>query len=360
MSENVVMNKPVEDDELPLKEVIFRLKIWFKYILSKWYIVLLAVVIGCVGGWLYSRQQKNTYRAELSFVVEGEGSSGAGAYAGIASQFGLDIGGGASGAFSGENLLELMKSRSLVEKALLSPVVVDGKTQSLAEYYIGFNRFRESWKNDKVLSLLSFEPQADRGKFTLKQDSVLGSFYKIIIGSNLLIERKDPKSGIMKIKVKSENELFSKLFSESLVNVVSDFYVDTKTKRSAENLAILQQQTDSVRRVLNYAISGVASSVDANPNLNPALQILRAPSQRRNVDVQANQAILTELVKNLEMAKISVRKETPLIQIIDSPILPLDIETADKKQAIMIGGFLCGFFALLFVVLQKVMKTLNT
>jgi hypothetical protein len=42
------------------------------------------------------------------------------------------------------------------------------------------------------------------------------------------------------------------------------------------------------------------------------------------VDVQANTAILTEeLVKQTELAKVTLRKETPLIQIMNGPILPL-------------------------------------
>ncbi len=53
------------------------------------------------------------------------------------------------------------------------------------------------------------------------------------------------------------------------------------------------------------------------------MNVRRAPSAKRQVDVQANKAILTELVKQTELAKVTLRKETPLIQIIDRPILPL-------------------------------------
>jgi hypothetical protein len=38
--------------------------------------------------------------------------------------------------------------------------------------------------------------------------------------------------------------------------------------------------------------------------LNPALNVRRAPSARKQVDVQANTAILTELVKQSELAKV--------------------------------------------------------
>jgi hypothetical protein len=38
-------------------------------------------------------------------------------------------------------------------------------------------------------------------------------------------------------------------------------------------------------------------------NLNPALNVRRAPTVRKQVDVQANTAILTELVKQSELSK---------------------------------------------------------
>lgn len=148
----------------------------------------------------------------------------------------------------------------------------------------------------------------------------------------------DKKLGIIVVRINSENELFSKYFTEVLAKEVADFYVDTKTKKSVHYLAILQYQTDSVRRALNSAITGVAASVDVNPNANPALQILRVPSQSRQGDVQASQSILAKLVKNLEIHKVALWKETSLIQVIDSPILPLPMSKPDNLISTLIGG----------------------
>ena len=51
--------------------------------------------------------------------------------------------GGGGGAFAASNLAELMKSRLMVEKVLLEPIVLKGKTISLAEYYIQINDLRK-------------------------------------------------------------------------------------------------------------------------------------------------------------------------------------------------------------------------
>lgn len=121
-------------------------------------------------------------------------------------------------------------------------------------------------------------------------------------------------------------------------------------------MLVLQKQTDSIRSELNGAIAGVAVANDNTFNLNPALNVRRTPSIRRQVDVQANTAILTELVKQSELAKVTLRKETPLIQIIDKPILPLPLERFGKAKGILIGGFLASFLAIIIIVVRRIVK----
>jgi len=89
---------------------------------------------------------------------------------------------------------------------------------------------------------------------------------------------------------------------------------------------ILVRQTNSIRGELNGEITGVAVANDNTFGLNPALNVKRVPSAKRQVDVQANTAILFEIVKQAELAKATLRKEIPLIQVIDKPILPLPKE----------------------------------
>jgi hypothetical protein len=343
-------------DDVTVKDVILKLLEWWRYLRSKWKTILFAGILGAALGVTYSLIKKPLYIAELSFALDDDktGGGGLGAAAGLASQFGIDLGGGGGGgAFNGDNLLELMKSRLMIEKTLLSPININKKQQTLAQFYISFTEFH---KHKPDLQNINFLPNIDRSTFTLQQDSVLGTFYKAIAKGSLSVDKVDKKLSIITVNVTSENELFSKYFTEMLVKNVSDFYIDTKTKKSSRNVNILQRQTDSVRRELNSAISGAASTSDVNPNPNPSLQIIRVPSMRKQVDVQANTAILTELVKNLELSKVSLRRETPLVQVIDRPILPLEKQRFGKFKGILFGGFIFGFITALFLLSKKLLK----
>ncbi|MEO7975794.1 Wzz/FepE/Etk N-terminal domain-containing protein [Flavobacterium sp.] len=351
-------NLPNNNDEISLKELIQKIKEWWNYLLLQWKIILIAVTIGCALGIAYSFSKKPIYTATLSFALEDEKSGGFGGALGLASSFGIDLGGGGGGIFNGSNLTELFKSRTMVEKTLLSPVVVGGKTISLAEMYILNNEWREKWKDNPKFASLKFLPNANRKLFTRTQDSILGKMHENLSKQGFSVGQRDKKIAIINIDVSSQNELFSKYFCEALAKQVSDFYIDTKSKKARINMAILQRQTDSIRRELNGAITGVAIANDNTFNLNPALNVRRAPSARRQVDVQANTAILTELVKQTELAKVTLRKETPLIQVIDRPILPLPKERFGKARGLIIGGFLSGIFIVLYLILKKIIRQL--
>jgi hypothetical protein len=349
-----------DSDEISLKELIIKLQEWGSYLLGQWKLIILVAFIGSLLGLGYALRQKPIYKAEFSFVLEDEKSSGGlGGALGLASQFGLDVGVGGGGIFAGDNLLELMKSRSMVQKALLSPISLNGKSQSLADYYISFRGLRKAWESKPQLSNLSYGINADVSKFNREQDSILMAMHQQIISSLLSVAKKDKKLSILKVEVKSEDEVFSKAFTEALVSEVSQFYVEAKTKKSVANLAILQFQTDSIRNQLNRAISGVAQSNDAIPNLNASRQVLRSATQQRQIDVQANTAILTELVKNLELSKLSLRKETPLIQAIDKPIFPLPVEKFGKSKGILLGGFLAGFLVVIGLIVRRFLRRLT-
>lgn len=347
----------IDNDEISLKELIQKIQEWIAYLKTQWKLIIGIAAIGGIIGFVYASFQKPTYLATTTFVLEEDkGGGGLGGAMGLASSFGFDLGGGGGGLFTSSNIIELMKSRLVVEKTLLNPVQVNGNEISLADYYIQINELKEGWAKKPALANINFPVNADRSKFTLEQDSILYGISAGLTKDNLVIAQKDKKVSIISLTVKTENELFSKLFCEQLLKETSDFYIETKSKKSRLNVDILQHQADSIRAELNGAITGVAAASDNVYNLNPAFNVKRTPSTRRQVDVQANTAILTQLVAQLELSKVSLRKETPLVQLIDRPILPLEKDKVGRLKSLVLGGFLAGFLTVLYLVFGQLYR----
>ena len=346
----IEQQQQIDNDELSLKELIQKIQEWIAYLKTQWKFIIGIAAIGGVLGFVYASFQKTTYSATATFVLEEDKSGGMSGAMGLASSFGFDLGGGGGGLFTSSNIIELMKSRLVVEKTLLTPVKIAGNEISLAEYYIQINELKEAWAKKPSLANISFPINGDRTKFSLEQDSILKTISADMIRNNLVIAQKDKKVSIISLTVKTQTELFSKFFCEQLLKETSDFYIETKSKKSKLNVDILQHQADSIRAELNGAITGVATASDNVYNLNPAFNVKSAPSKRRQIDVQANTAILTQLVAQLELSKVSLRKETPLVQLIDHPILPLEKEKPGRLYSMILGGFLAGLMTILYLV----------
>ena len=345
-----------ENDEISLKELIQKIQEWIAYLKTQWKLIIGIAALGGILGFAIASFIKPDYLATSTFVLEEEKSGGLGGAMGLASSFGLDLGGGGGGLFTSSNIIELLKSRLVVEKTLLNPVQIAGKTISLADYYIQYKELNDGWAKKPALANINFPINADRTKFSLEQDSILQTISAGLIKENLVIAQKDKKVSIISLTVKTENELFSKLFCEQLLKETSNFYIETKSKKARLNVDILNHQADSIRAELNSAITGVATTSDNVYNLNPALNVKRTPSIRRQVDVQANTAILTQLVTQLELSKVSLRKETPLVQLIDRPILPLEKEKVGRLKSLILGGFLAGFLTVLYLVFGQLYR----
>lgn len=355
MTNDTVNNKSVQDDEISLKELILKIREWWQYLWSKKWIIIATGFVGGLLGLGYSFIKKPIYTATTTFVLEsGEKGGGLGAYAGVASMIGIDLGGGGGDMFQGDNILDFYKSRKMIEKALFSPVDSITK-QPLIEKYIEINELRKAWsENDKLKNLQFKVGDFELAKRDRLRDSVVGSIVAAISKTYLTVAKPDKKLSKIQVDVKSTDEVFAKRFNEEIVQNVNDFYVQTKTKKSLDNVAILQRKTDSVRAVMNGAIYNAAAVSDATPNMNPTRQVQRvAPIQRAQASAETNKAILSSLIQNLEMSKMALMKEAPLLQIVDGPIYPLHKERFGKAKGIVLGGLIFGFLATITLIIKK-------
>jgi hypothetical protein len=189
------------------------------------------------------------------------------------------------------------------------------------------------------------------------QDSLINEIVLDINNNYLKVTKPDTKLSIIKVDVTSKNESFAKNFNEEIVKTVNDFYIQTKTKKSMQSIHILQDKVDSVRNVLNGNINSSAAISDATPNLNPTRQSQRVvPLQRSTYNAETNKAIFSELIKNLELTKMSLLKEAPLIQVVDSPVYPLVKNRLSIVKSTVVGFIVAIVITALFLIVKRVVK----
>ena len=346
-----ISNYP-EETEFTFRMLLKKWGASIGYAFTYWRVLLVAGMIGAVGGLITSWLTPITYTARLSFVVEESKQGGGSLVSALAGQFGFDMGSisGGSGMLSGDNVLELLKSRSLVKKTLLTSYI-DSSTYSLADQYAEVYGWKESWKNSSKVGIdISFSTK--KKSFTRLEDSLLQRVIKKITEDQLSISKPDKKLNFFEIDMTNRDEKLSQLFAERLLQITAEFYIETKTRRLRGNIERLQQRSDSLGALLDKKTYSAAQASAGLMDINPAYttQTVSAEISSRNKFIQGT--IYGELVKNLEVSKTSLIQETPTVQIVDYPELPL------KRNRIfwaigLVAGSLISMAVTAFYILSR-------
>lgn len=322
---------------------------FLRMILKKWWLFLTVGIFAGIGGIIYAGNQKPVYKSSLTFALDDAGSASVGGFMSLASQFGLNIGDGKN-IFAGDNIINIMKSRKMIEKVLLSSDTFNSKTYTLIEYYLKITgKFESNSKSNNI----HFPGGQPRATLSYSQDSLLYNVYNEFKNKNIVADRPDRKLSIFEVNVISPDEEFTKHFTDKIVAATNNFYIEIRTKKAKETLDILEQRATVMKDNLNSSITNRAAVQDVN--INPVFSEAQVPVQKQQANIQVYASAYSEIFKNLEMARFQYVNKIPLMQIIDAADYPMQkIKTGKLKTAIVWSFVSCFLLIFVFWVIRIV------
>lgn len=319
----------------------------------QWRIIVPVAIVGGLAGIGASWIKHTTYSARLSFVVEEAKAAGGSIASALAGQFGFDLGNlsGTSGILAGDNVMELLKSHSLIRQTLLTPAT-DSSAISLADRYADVYELKEKWKNSrKIGRLVQFK--AGQTNLPRLEDSLLQTMVKRLLEKELSIAKPDKKLGFFELQVTTREEKLSEQICVRLLKNATDFYIDAKTKRLKNNVARLQKRADSLQQMLDRKTFSTAEAnrllLDGNPVYSSPTADAEISS--RNKFIQST--IFAEIIKNLEISKTSLIQETPTVQVVDYPQEPLPENKLEWYTGALAGTAAAFVLSMLFFIYWK-------
>ena len=333
-----------------------------KVISANFKIVLMVVCVGAALGLAYSIFKPVRYNAEITFSVEDSKSIGGGLLSSLGGSIGMDIGsltGSGNGVLSGDNVLSLLKSKSMMAECLKSPYPVtnnngvtttnkivskDSNKQAAAANYTIADRYadvyglREKWAGNEKIGRAIYFGQPDQN--VRLQDSLLKLIIKRIEEKELSVVKPDKKLSFFNIAINTKDELMSLLITQRIIKIATDFYVDAKVGRLKNNINRLEKRTDSISNLLNQQTYSATEDARLLLNVNPA--DINAPvySEISQRDKMVLTTIYAELMKNLEVSKAALIQETPTVQIVDQTGFPLERIETKWYEGILLGALL--------------------
>ena len=289
---------------------------------AKKYLLAAPVVAVIVFLSVYSSEnsKKPIFSSQITFMLEDEI---------LSDQPTMGAGSQILAALSGQGtknnkaiMVDLGTSNKLVEESLLQPAVIDGKKVLLVNHYIDKMGQREQWKKDKNEKMMNFY---------FKENYIIGTDkeldYLLRVFSNQIKLSLKPtllESGLIKVVFNSNDELFTKLFLETHLNTISNFYINKKTQKSLGLVNYAKRKRDSLFALLNGKTYSLASMQDAG--FGRVMRRSMVPEIQTRTDIGILNQQYSESVLALSAATIDWERKKPFISVVDDIRLPLDAE----------------------------------
>lgn len=125
--------------------------------------------------------------------------------------------------------------------------------------------------------------------------------------------------------------------------------------KATANRKFVEARLEEVKKDLSTSENNLRLYLERNRlRLDPVTQLEEARLRR---EVMINQEVMIQLQKQYEMAKIEEAKDLPVLDVIDSPRIPVE-KSRPKRVKIVLMGLMLGLFlgamvALIFDMIKK-------
>jgi hypothetical protein len=333
------------NDQFTLETVLIKLMGFIPFVKRNARLIALFTIIGLLTG-LGVEIYKSTNalkKTKIVFVLETEGADNG--LAGLASSLGLGNASSSNSIFSGENFKELLKTKNIYRKAILTKVKVGNKVDYFGNFFLERSGIQNHEWSDMPVDFISHRFKSGNLDSISIQDKNIINAISLYLNDNTDIFLDNPKSTFQTLTVETRNDTLTHVWAQLYLKTITDYYINTKTKKSKELLVIMDKRVDSLRTALYYTQGKLANYNDQNQQI--IFQRARVIAERLQMNSTQLQALYFESLRNYDNLKFSLIKESPLLTIIEDSELPIFFIPYRWGKIITIGiilGFLLGCF----------------
>lgn len=367
----------IEEKELSLKDIVFLVKDYFREVIRYKYIPLLVMIPFAIYFIWDAKTTPLMFSGNLTFMINEDEAEDIGGLSGLLGTLGIKAPGTGGSEHNLEKVLQLFRSRRIVENTLFQKVKIEGKLDYIGNHildiYGGINELTEDYESFNGLikkrGWVDFVRENDN--FRLKSDSIQG-FGKLenIVLNDLLYDRVtgnpelgispmigsaiDENSGIMNLSASTLSEELTIIFLEKLYDQLSDYYINKTVEKQLKVYGILQAKNDSILQVLALADYALADFEDSNRNLTTIKGEIKRTRLRR--DAKIMEIMYGESIKQLEMAEFSLKRKTPYVQLIDWPKRPINPKGKSLLMGLIYSIILGMILGITYIIVRKIFR----
>lgn len=332
--------------EIETAEVRNAISKYFGYLKSKSRIIIILILIPAISGVLFAWLRKPKYEAQLSFIIN-ESEKGVGsALLSLAGQSGLMLG-SSSLTPTDDKITFLLSSKRILGQAFLKTYKADNKDVIIGNALLEELKLNNAYANDpdmegfKGFVHTNYDQLSEQEYRAVSDLSQALTDYKIfeydVLKKKSLVAQS---TGIILMKTTLRNEPLAKAVTDNVYSSLSEFYISNTIEKQQANVNLFKHKLDSVQDLLYTAEESLGHEADFNFSITKARGKVNELRLRKEVEMLT--LLRAELIKNLELAKLTLEQQKPYFKVVDSPELPLK-KIKKSKLMFTLGGALLGF-----------------
>ena len=299
-----------------------------------WFVILISAIFFALLLALYAKNTPVTYTSRATiFSLNSSNDPST-----PASALSIILGAESGKSFSDEtsiNIIELAQSRSTREAVAAMKVPSMGNKIIAALLLEDINNNR-GWMEPKV----KIVPSTNTDKLITWAGKVLNSGIIATINKN--------NSFVLTYTGRSEELV--KVISYSIIDKISQFYIDLKSDKARRDYEFASRKVDSLKRVMGAKDHMLIAIDKRSLFTDPDKLEYRMPNENLLADKQLIRNQYAQAVANQQSAAYKLQKATPIIKVLDKPEPPFDKKSRSAIIYAIIGFIAGGLLFGLFLV----------
>jgi uncharacterized protein involved in exopolysaccharide biosynthesis len=286
----------------------------------RWIVIMLPILAGAVSV-TRSFAQKRSFTTRATFMTQGATRPAASNL--LAAQFGINFGSGGDPTLGPDFYADLLSSRPVLERTVRAtysvPAVDSATSRTLVQIYGGVE--------DAI--------QAVRGGISTSVS---------------------PRTGVVSLSVRSRSPALAQQIAEELLRQLDDFNKQRRKSRVSAERQFTEARLKEAAIQLRTTEDTLQAFYTRNRDFATSPQ-LKFREERLSRDVALRQQLYGSLAQSYEQAKIDEVRDTPVITVLEEPMMP---RVGDSRHTVDRGLLAVALGLLLAIALALVLDSAKT
>ena len=278
------------------------------------------------------------YNSTTVFITQNQ-ETGPSSLSGVASLVGINLNSGFSGSEIPSTMYPQIIESVKFKRSLLKKII-DKKNNITLENFIA---------NHYSIKEVVEQNIPDLG-MTLNEEEYFKILTKII---NVSVNIKD---GSISISCEMPNAEYSAKIAKLSREILQNIIIENKIETARQNLIFSEGQLREKKKEFDDIYSKLAFFSDSN--LNSVNSFVLNEKNKLESEFQIISAVVEEISKQVEQAKLQLKKDTPVFSTIQEAVIPIDRSSPKRTQLVIIFGFIGFILSSIFVLISESIRNI--